>query len=173
MKFASFVCVAAGAVMLTGCSSLVSLNPFVTDQEAIADPSLAGTWKGSDGELYVIEQSGPAYTITYSKDKDTAKFQARVMKAGDLEVLDLVAEDNDPFRVPVHVAVRIWPEGSSLRWTFLDSQWLREQAGSLAKRPVGDRTMLMAPGDAVRELVMKYGADAGAYQGDPETLTRQ
>jgi hypothetical protein len=174
MKFASYLLIAASAVALTGCSDLVSLNPFVTAQDAVIDPTLAGTWKNpDDGALYVIQQDGSTYTITYSSDKDHAKFEGRLMKVGDAEILDLLAEDNDGFRVPVHVAARVWPEGSTLRWAFLDSKWLREQAAQLPTRAKGDGTMLMATPEAVHAFLLKFAADPKSYEGNPTVLAKQ
>ena len=48
MRFPSLVLALASAVAMTGCSSLVSLNPFVTDPDAVLDPALAGVWSGDN-----------------------------------------------------------------------------------------------------------------------------
>ena len=175
MRFSSFVSATASALMLTGCSDLLSLNSFVPDKESVADPSLAGTWKGSDEEaLYIVLQTNSAYSITYTDKKDTAKFQGHLMNAGEAEILDLVVERESAFQIPVHMIVRVWPKGSTLRWVFLDSKWLRELAvQQLASQPSGDRTLISAPGEAVRDLVQKYGADTKAYDNKPNVLVRQ
>jgi len=173
MRFASLVLAAASAVTLTGCSDLVSLNPFVTDKEAVTDPSLVGTWKAPDGALAIIQQADSAYDITYTADKDTAKFEGRLIKTGNADILDLVIESDDAFQVPAHLMARVWVQGSTLRWIFLDSKWLRGQAANLASQPSGTRTLLTAPGDKVRDFVLTYGANDQAYEGDPVVMTRQ
>jgi hypothetical protein len=51
-----------------------------------------------------------------------------------------------------------------LRWSFLESDWIKQQAvQQLASQPAGDRTLLTAPGAAVRSLLGKLGADERAY----------
>jgi hypothetical protein len=43
----------------------------------------------------------------------------------------------------------------------------------LASQPSGDRTLISAPGEAVRDLVQKYGGDTKAYDNKPNVLVRQ
>jgi hypothetical protein len=94
MRFPSLVLALAGTVGMTGCSSLVGLNPFVTDGDAVQDAALAGVWSGDNGNAtYAIQQDGSGYAITYMEKSDAVKFQAnnfqaKLMKAGDLELLD-------------------------------------------------------------------------------------
>jgi len=163
---------AASAMMLTGCSDLISLNPFVPEQDAVVDPTLAGTWKNSDGMLVIVQQEQSAYSITYTENKETAKFNGRLAKMGDAEIMDLVLESDDAFQVPVHMMARVWVEGSTLRWIFLDSKWLRQQAAELAGQPSGNRTLLTSPEAAARAFAWKYAGDARAYEGDPSVMTR-
>jgi hypothetical protein len=177
MRFLSLVLALAGAVGMTGCSSLVGLNPFVTDRDAVQDAALAGVWSGDNGNAtYAIQQDGSGYAITYMEKSDAVKFQAnkfqaKLMKA-DLELLDLVSAGDNPFQLQVHTMVRVWPSGNSLKFAFLDSDWLREQATKqLATAPTGDRTLITSPGDAVRSFLLKYGADEKAH-GEVEVLVR-
>jgi hypothetical protein len=173
MRFPSLVLALAGTVAMTGCSSLISLNSFATDQDAVLDPALAGVWSGDNGNAtYVIKPDGAGYAITYMEKSDATKFQAKLMKAGDAELLDLVSADDNPFQLQVHTIVRVWPGGNSLKFAFLDSDWLRQQAAKqLATAPTGDRLLITAPGEAVRSLLLKYGADEKAY-GAVEVLAR-
>jgi hypothetical protein len=175
MKILSLTLALAGAAALTGCSNLVSLNPIVTGNQAVMDANLAGTWKGGDGDvLVVVPKDDSSYSITYTNTKETTlKLTAMVFRAGDAELLDLVNDNEGFLQVPVHAVVRVWPEGNMLRWTFLDSKWLREQAGrELASLPRGDGQLLTAPGDAVRRTLLKYAGDSKAYENDPGVLTR-
>ena len=173
MKLTVLVLMAASALMLTGCSDLMSLNPFLTGKDAIADPGIVGTWKAPDGDsLLVVQQADTGYTITYTEKKDSAKFDGILVRVGDAKVLDLVMESDDAFQVPVHMLARVWPEGSTLRWIYLDSKWLRAQTVALPNQLSGKRTLLTAPAEALRSFVLKYGADDRAYEGDPMVLTR-
>jgi hypothetical protein len=175
MKFASLTLALASVAVLTGCTNLVSLNPFFTAKQAVLDSNLAGTWKSSDDDsLFVVQQNGSSYSITYTDGKGTSqKLTATVFKAGDAELLDVVSENEAFLQVPVHAAVRVWPEGSLLRWTFLDSKWLREKVGQeLASQPNGDGQLLTAPGETVRSVLLKYGADSKAFENPPNVMTR-
>ncbi|MBZ5620616.1 MAG: hypothetical protein LAQ69_18105 [Acidobacteriia bacterium] len=174
MKFATLILALGGVVVTTGCSSLISLNPFVTDQEAITDAALPGVWNTDDKDgMFAIRQAGSTYTIVYSEGSSAPmKFEARLFLAGDAKLLDLVSTNEDPFQVPAHLLVRVWPEGSTLRWAFLDSDWFKQQAAEhLSNHAAGDRTLLTAPPVAVRSFVMKYGAGEKAYDKQ-QTLTK-
>jgi len=174
MRFAGLLVLAAGALALTGCSDLISLNPFVAEADSVADPNLAGTWKSADDDaFYIVLLKGTQYSITYTDKKDSAKFEGSLIKIGDAEIMDLIADSDDAFAVPVHLLVRVWPEGSQLRWTFLDSKWLRAQAAQLlASQASGDRTLITSQADALRSFAQKYAADPKAYDNGPTVLTR-
>ena len=173
MRFTGLLLLAASAVLLTGCSDLVSLNPFIEAKDAIVDPALTGTWKG-DNSLFVIQQEDDGYAITYTEKNEAAKFRATLLQSADAKILDLVVDgDDDAFRVPVHLLARVWVQGSSLRWTFLDSKWLREQTAVLPNQIADKRTLLTAQPEALRTLVLKYATDDRAYEGTPMELTKQ
>ena len=90
----------------------------------------------------------------------------------DAKLLDLVAKSDDPFTLPVHLLLRVWPEGGTLRFAFLETDWLKDQAKQqLPTHAVGDRTVIAAPVAAVQAFVAKYGADDKAHQ-EPEILYR-
>lgn len=174
MRFPSLVLALAGAMLMTGCSSLVSLNPFVTDKDAVLDNALAGVWTGDNGgEIYVIRRDGAGYAIAYmDQSSQVIEFQARLMKAGEVELLDLVSTNQDPFQIPVHHVVRVWPTGNSLRMAFLDTGWLKQQtARQLTTTTTDDRLLITAPGEAVRAFLTKFGADERAYT-EPGILQR-
>jgi hypothetical protein len=184
MRFPSLLLTLTGAAVLTGCSSVISLNPFVTDRQATMDPALLGTWKPEqrtgarpsisviglsgdfgDDDLYIIRGSGSAYDITYTDGKFiTQKFEARLIRVGTAELLDLVPANDDGFQIPAHLLVRVWPKDSKLRWVFLDSDWLKQQAAQLlATQPSDDRTLITASSDALGDFVLKYGSDPRAF----------
>ncbi|SPE24843.1 exported hypothetical protein [Candidatus Sulfopaludibacter sp. SbA3] len=174
MKFATLTLALAGAMALTGCTNLVSLNPFVTEKQAVMDPNLVGTWKSDDGDsIFVVEGGTSSYSITYTNKGDSTPFTAMLFKAGDAELLDLVSTKEAFLQVPVHAVVRVWPEGSQLRWAFLSSKWLQEQTTrELVSQPVGDTQMLTSPGEAVRSVLLKYAGDSKAWDDKPNVMTR-
>ena len=173
-RFALFLALAS-VLFLAGCSSLVSLNQFVTDGEAALDPALPGLWADPDGGLYAIQKDGAGYAIRYTnKDGEASKFKARTAMAGDVELMDLWSADDNPFQLQVHTPIRIWVAGSTLRMAFLDSDWLKKQAAQqLPTTPADDnRTLIVAPGDAVRGFLLKAGADSKAYKAPEDGLRK-
>jgi hypothetical protein len=174
MKYAVLILALAGGLALTGCSNLVSLNPLVTDAQAVMDPALLGIWISQDGkDIYWVRQDGIGYDIRHIDDSsDTQEFKARLKVADDFKLLDLVSANDDPFQIAVHTPVRLWTEGSTLRMAFLDSDWLKEQASrQLPTAPVKDRTLITAPSEDVGKFLAKMGADPQAF-GKPEMLRR-
>jgi hypothetical protein len=178
MRFSILAVALSSAIFTTGCSSLVSVSPFVTEQDARFDPGLVGVWHdSSSGDMYVVERDASQYAITYlSHSASVSKFHARLTKAGDAELLDVESASDDPFQIPVHMALRVWPEASTLRVAFLDSNWLKQQAAlELSTQIADDRTLINAASggtaSAARDFLLKYGSDAKAY-GEPATLQK-
>ena|ERR1017187_725574 len=177
MRFPMILLALAGTLVLAGCDSpsLLSLDPAVTDQEASFDASLLGTWQtGQGGDLCIFRRGdGNAYTVTYVSDGTSRKFDARLFPEGLATLLDLSPQDADEFQVPGHALIRIWTTGGSLRWTFLDSEWLRQQAAlELPSRARDNNRMLLtAPAAALRGVLAKYAADDKAH-GDIEEWQR-
>jgi hypothetical protein len=164
-----------GTLLLMGCSKLVLLNPFVTEKEATLDPALLGIWHDKDdSETYVITRSGNHYAITYlDKSPSAIKFDAWVLETGDAKLLDLISKNEEPFQIPAHTPMRVWYDGATLRMSFLDSPWLRQQALSqLPAQTQDDRTIITAPTDAARKFLLQYGLDARAY-GEPQVLQKE
>jgi len=170
MKFPTILLALMGALVLAGCDNpaLISLEPAVTAQEALFDPALLGTWEsGQGGDLVIFRHGdGNSYTLTYvGDDGSSRKFDALLFQAGQARLLDLSPHDPDDFQVPGHTLIRVWVTSGSLRWAYLDSAWLRQQAAQeLPNRPRGkDKMALMAPSAALRGFLAKYAADDKAH----------
>ncbi len=178
MRDPALVLALAGAFLLTGCSSFVSFEPFVTEDQAATDANLVGAWQGAgndDKDLTVIRQKGSVYTIRYfGDDKDVSiGFEGRLMRVGDVELMDIVITNDDAFAIPVHMLARVWPDGSTLRWVFLDSGWFEEQAKqSLGTQAAADRTIVSAKGAALVQFVKKFAIDERAYSDRGQHLVR-
>jgi hypothetical protein len=149
---------------------LISLNPFVAEGQTITDPALAGVWKGSAEEVdtVTIQPKGALYALHYSDGKsESMDFEGRLARVGDAEVLDLITTQDSGFAVPVHMLIRLWPEAGKLKFAYLQSDWLRQQAKrSLATQESHERTLITTQGDAVVQFLKKFGGDARAYSGD-------
>jgi uncharacterized protein YceK len=170
MNLTGILLTTAAAIALAGCSSMVSLHPFITGQQATFDPALAGVWMDDkDDEVYTVRQDGEGYKVRYVHGSDVQTFSAQLFKIGDLRILDLVSTADDPFQLRVHTPLRVWIDGATLRFATLDSAWLKENAGTqLAIQNIGDRTLITAPGDAVLRFLVTYGAAENAYRKPAE-----
>jgi len=177
MRFPMILLALTGALALAGCDtpSLLSLDPAVTDQEAVFDASLLGTWDaGQGGDLCIFRRGdGNTYSVTYVSDGTSRKFGARLFQAGQARLLDLSPLDSDDFQIPGHTLIRVLASGGSLRWTFLDSEWLRQQAAQELPSRARDsgKMLLTAPTASLRDFLTKYAADDKAH-GDLEEWQR-
>lgn len=176
MRIAALSLIAAGAFCLAGCSDLVSLNPFVTDKQAVIDPTLLGTWISDDGkDVYFVGESGTGYEIRHASDgsDEVTSLKGNLLVSGDIKLMDVVDPKKNAFQMQVHTPVRIWIEGDTLRFAFLDSDWLRTQAAQqLAAVAAGDGNLITLPSDAVRSFFLNAGTDPKAY-GEVNALHRQ
>jgi len=179
MRRSLLLLVLAGTAALSGCSKLISLNPFVTDEHTVMDNALLGTWVGEDGkDTYLVKQDGTGYRIHYVSDSsEPYDFKARLMVTDDVRILDIVSARDDDFQLAVHTPVRAWLDGDTLRFAFLDSDWSVEQArqqiqtAETEKAQKDKRTLITASGEAARVFFTKIGADPKAC-GDQNVLHR-
>jgi hypothetical protein len=176
MRYPAMILALAGAALLTGCSSLISVNPFVEDGQTAGDPALVGTWKaaapGDKGQI-AIEQRNSVYAIRFEADGKTLHLEGRLTRVGDAELMDVVSTEEHDLAIPVHLAVRLWPSANSLKWAYLDSDWIRAQAKqALATQPSDGNTLITSLGGALAQFLKKYGADPRAYSGSPDQLVR-
>src|SRR5207247_1218955 len=112
---------------------------------------------------------GDSYKIQRIERSETQSFSAQLFKVGDLRILDLVSAVEDPFQIPVHTPLRVWVNGTTLRFATLDSAWLKENARKqLAIQDAGDRALITAAGDAVLRFFATFGASDDAYSKPSE-----
>jgi len=147
MKLTSMLLVLAGALVLTGVryAALLSLEPVVTGQDAAFDPTLLGTWEADHGnDLIIIRRDGDTgYAITHVSGGSVRQFSARLFCVGEASVLELTPEGTDDFQIAGHAVVRIWTGGGTLRWAYLDTEWLRKQAAQLLPNRADDKRMVL------------------------------
>jgi hypothetical protein len=159
----------AAALMLTGCEgiptpSVLSLEPAVTDSDTAPDVPLAGAWESSSSDQVCLihKEKDGAFSIAYLSGDKPVSLKGRLFRAGDAMILELEPEGDDYFRISGHAFARVWLEGGTFRWAFLDSDWLKEQLKALPTYAAGDRTLLLAHGPAVRAFIEKAAADGRA-----------
>jgi hypothetical protein len=178
MRFPMILMAVAGTLVLGGCDSpeLISMEPAVTEQDAVFDASLLGTWETQQGgDLCILRRgNGNAYAVTYVSDGGARKFEGRLFLAGQARVMDLTPQDSDDFQIPGHALIRILSSGATLRWTYLDSDWLRQHAtGQLANRPRDDgKLLLTAQAARLAAFLANYAADERAHD-DVQEWQRQ
>ena len=85
------------------------MEPAVTEQDAVFDASLLGTWETQQGgDLCILRRgNGNAYAVTYVSDGGARKFEGRLFLAGQARVMDLTPQDSDDFQIPDHALIRI------------------------------------------------------------------
>ena len=177
MRFPMILMAVAGSLVLGGCDNpaLISMEPAVSEQDAVVDASLLGTWEiKQGGDLCILRRGdGNAYAVTYVSDGNARQFQGRLFLAGQARMMDLAPQDSDDFQVPVHTLIRILSSGSTLRWAYLDSDWLRQHAArELASRPRdGGKLLVTMPAAPLAAFLGKYAADDQAH-GDVQEWQR-
>jgi len=170
MKLTSMLAALAGFLALTGCETptpvLLSLEAVATAQETAIDPALVGAWEdpSDSSTLCVIRRSEHSgYQIVVLAGNSPVAFQAQLFKVGDVELLDVAPADDNDFRIPGHAVARVWPTAGSLRWAFLDSDWLKQHAASLATHDSEGKMLLLSPAADVRAFIAANGANDKAY----------
>jgi hypothetical protein len=170
MKLTSMLAALAALAVLTGCESpapsLISLEPVATAKDTAFDNGLIGTWEEqADKDLIAIIRRADSggYQISAVSSGAVLSFQAQMFRLGDDEFLDISPADDNDFRIPGHAVMRLWISGSSLRWAFLDSDWLKEQITALATHNSDGKMQLFSPTAAVRAFIAANGADEKAY----------
>jgi hypothetical protein len=89
-------------VLLTGCA--LSVNPVITESNAIVDDRLIGNWKEISGSDQASIKRGPAnsYEIEYTSDGKTGRFRGRMGSLGGRLILDVwpeprIGDLSDPY----------------------------------------------------------------------------
>lgn len=170
MKLTSILAVFAALAILTGCDSsapaLLSLEPVATAKDTAIDTALLGAWEEQgDKDMVAIVRAGEqaSYQIAVMSGTSVTGFQAKLFRVGESEFLDLEPSDDNDFRIPGHAIMRLWLTSGLLRWAFLDSDWLKQQAASLATHSGDGKMVLFSPTAAVRAFIAANGVDEKAY----------
>ena len=90
-KLRALICFAAG-LLLTGCE-VRSLRPLVTEEDAVFEPALLGTWMAKDDDQRLtmkFKKSGEkSYDMVLETEKGAAHFDARLARLESFLFLDL------------------------------------------------------------------------------------
>jgi hypothetical protein len=175
MKLTAILAALAASAILTGCESptptLLSLEPVTTAKDTAIDAALLGTWEEpGDKDLTAIVRQGDqgGYQIAIVSGSSVLTFQAKLFRINQSEFLDLSPADDNDFRLPGHAIVRLWIDGSSLRWAYLDTDWLKQQAAALSTHTIDGKMQIFSTTTAIRAFLTTTGEDDKAC-GKPVT----
>jgi hypothetical protein len=175
----TLVC-AAAAVML-GC--VPSLQPLVTDKDAIFEPGLLGTWTKADSKqsfIFTKADDGKSYNVLATDDEgDASKLEARLMRLGNDLFLDTTVKELDwkgnfaKFHLlPAHLFTKITLEGDTLCYATLNFDWVKplceKKKLTLSHDIVNDMIVLTAPTNELQDFVRKHAAEKDVFQSPTE-----
>jgi hypothetical protein len=151
------------ALLACGCGDLLSLHPLYTGQDRVLDQALEGRWENDDN-LLTVTRDGIAYDVTLkpkSSPSQPQEFEMRLLDLGGVRMADIIPTDG----MLGHMFLRVRVAGGELRFSFLDSAWLRERIRHEAVHVAKGNTqaVLIARTPELRKQVMKYVAVAQAY----------
>lgn len=127
MKSIRFFFIVLIAALFAGCPAR-SIHPLFTDQDALFNPALIGTW-GMDDETYTFEklkEKNYQLVIRSKKESDSTAYVVWLGKIGSQWFLDsypLVNSDEHHY-MSVHVFTRMKMEGDTLRLASLEADWI-------------------------------------------------
>ena len=128
--------------------TIVSLNPLVTNDNAVSEPAIVGHWH--DFFDVVVRQTGPTeYSVGGAKDDEdgTDVLQMRLTRVKGELLADLSSKaPRDSLLLPVHVIVRVCVNSDALRVAFFVTEWVRDQItrpGGPAHTLIEDRDLLL------------------------------
>lgn len=128
-------------LVLTGCSAYTA-HPLYTDQDAVLEPVLVGTWVPTDdsdkGELRVQRLGDHQYTLDVSTPEENSvqTYVVTLVRLGGHLFADMIFDSEtvagkkieSPIgAVPMHVIVRIEVAGDQLSYATLDSDAVEKQ----------------------------------------------
>ena len=101
-------CVLLGFALLTGCTTVVSVNPLYrdTDRAVVFDPVLVGKWTGEDTTFTIAREGKKAFRVVgfMAEKKELEDVTMHLVKVGRQLLLDVRLGRTEP---PCHVFFRI------------------------------------------------------------------
>jgi hypothetical protein len=184
MKRMAAILAAGAAVVLAGCTPVLSVNPIYTDDIPVVQPGLAGVWEEDDGtDLWVVRESGGGgYTLAIVSSKDDKPagetYSVRLVRLGGLLFADAIENrGNSGTAIAGHLLASVALEGDKLRVAVPDAEWLEKDrpdfplpahsAQDGSKRPL----VFTAPAAEILAFLLRCAATAGCL-GEPGTLHR-
>lgn len=115
------------AALFAGCPAR-SLHPLFTDQEAVYNPSLIGTWE-TDDETYTFEklkEKNYQLVIRSKTESDSTIYVVWLGKVGSQWFLDSypIVNSDEYHYLSTHVFTKMTLAGDTLRLASLEGDWL-------------------------------------------------
>lgn len=127
MKVIRLLFIVLITALFAGCPAR-SIHPLFTDQDALFNPSLIGTW-GTDDETYTFEklkEKNYQLVIRSKKEYDSTAYVVWLGKIGSQWFLDSypIVNSDEHHYLSVHVFTRMKLERDTLRLASLEADWI-------------------------------------------------
>jgi hypothetical protein len=177
MKVRTVLFLIFDCLLLIGCPSY-SVHPLYTDQDAVVEPALEGTWSSpdpSDKEEIVFQKSGDHdynLAIFHPDTKVSETYKVHLVRLGGQLFMDLIANDqtiaganlDGPMGVvAMHVILKVKISGDDLAYATLEDDAIRKQhtsGGAPLEYQMADGGVLVtAQTDALRRYISVHTED--------------
>jgi len=178
MKLRLLLLIVVACLFLIGCPSY-SHHPLYTDQDAVVEPALEGTWvfpdPGDKEEITFKKASDHEYSmaIFHPDTKVSETYKVHLLRLGGQLFMDFIADEQTipgvklegPLGViATHMIAKVKVTGDDLAYTTLEEDKIREQnptGGALLDYQITDRDVLVtAQTDALRRYISAHAEDA-------------
>lgn len=185
---------AAALLGLTGCVPIMSLNPFFSAGDVVFEAALLGRWIDEEGNWWTIREGSenrydliitppfsdvdayPRIELTLFRLNETYFLDFYPGEREDCEEPDLVCAASLFPLFPVHAVAQVGLVGNTLSFGFLDDEWVDRaiEKGRIDVKTVetDDDSLLAAPTDELRQMLIQAVADDGAFDGGEFILQR-
>ena len=167
-----------GFALLTGCTTVVSVNPLYrdTDRAIVFDPSLLGKWTGEDTTFTIVPEGKKAYRVVgfMAEKKELEDVTMHLVKVGRQMLLDVSLGRTGP-ELPCHVFLRVRIEPGTFYASLMSTQWLDErikQDGKLKYEVKEGNTLLTCPSAELQKHLLPYARDKRAFDNEEGAFHR-
>ena len=162
---------------LIGCPAL-SVHPLYTDQDAVVEPALEGTWGApdpSDKDVITFRKSGDRgykLSVFHPDTKVTDNYTVHLVLLESQMYMDLIADDQaigdaklDGLMgvIPTHVIMKAKISGDDLAYSTWEDDGIRKQSTGVAGldyQMVDGGVLVTAPTEALRRYISAHTRDA-------------
>lgn len=186
MKALWLLSLALVCLVLSGCPAY-SVHPLYTDQDAVVEPNLEGTWVGDSddkSELHFKQSDAHQYSLVVSDPNSGSEqnYQVNLVRLDDQLFMDMVFKDqtvngtkiDDPFGViSYHVIAKVNVAGDDLAYAMLEDEPIQKQnpRGTRLRHVTTEEGLLVTANTEALRLYVSAHVDDGFC--DWEHLSRK